>query len=260
MKEILIIKLGGSLITYKNSKIPKINKDIINRLSNEISGYNEDIGLIIVHGAGSFGHPLSKKYKLNDNSNNEMNKLIFSKVQILQNKLNSIVCNCLLTNHVPAFPFQVSTYVYFNNGIVERFDTLLIEKLLIKGIVPVLFGTPVYDEKKSSNIFSGDDIIFNLIKNTNLVVKDLIFATDVDGIFDKDPNIFKDAKLIKKINSLEGLDLSGSSNIDVTGGMKNKIEKIFSLGINFRIINGNKIGELKKAINGEDVGTLIIPN
>lgn len=257
MTEVTILKLGGSLITYKDSNEPKLNKLVLNRLCEEIKESFNKKSLIIVHGAGSFGHPLSKKYKLNENFDFENKIIKFAELQILQNKLNFNVCENLIKHEIPAYPFQVSTFVYSNNGDIKEFKTTLIEKLVNKGIVPVLYGTPTFDIKKGSNVFSGDDIILNLVKNIKLKIKNVIFATDVDGIFDKDPKKHGDAKLIKKINSLEGLSLTGSMNNDVTGGMKNKIEKLFDFNVTFRVINGNKSNELKKAINNENVGTVV---
>ena len=58
-----IIKLGGSVITDK-SKESFFKKEIMNNLSKEIKKANKRC--IIIHGAGSFGHILAKKYKLNN--------------------------------------------------------------------------------------------------------------------------------------------------------------------------------------------------
>ena len=66
---VIILKIGGSIITDKNSIEPKVNYDNLDRISSEIANaFNNkslDIadGLIIVHGAGSFGHTPAKKYK-----------------------------------------------------------------------------------------------------------------------------------------------------------------------------------------------------
>ena len=57
-----IIKLGGSVITDK-SKESFFKREVMNNLSKEIKKANKKC--IIIHGAGSFGHILAKKYKLN---------------------------------------------------------------------------------------------------------------------------------------------------------------------------------------------------
>ena len=58
----IIIKLGGSIITDKTD-YRKFNKDVVARLCKEIKESGQKV--IIVHGAGSFGHIISKRFKLN---------------------------------------------------------------------------------------------------------------------------------------------------------------------------------------------------
>jgi len=59
MSELVLLKLGGSLITEKN-QANTAKHDLIQRLANEIKSAldarGDDLQLIIGHGAGSFGH------------------------------------------------------------------------------------------------------------------------------------------------------------------------------------------------------------
>lgn len=67
-----ILKLGGSILCDKN--VPySINWENLENIAIEIkeaieyySSKNEDFKLIIVHGGGSFGHPVAKKYLKNE--------------------------------------------------------------------------------------------------------------------------------------------------------------------------------------------------
>ena len=52
----ILIKLGGSVITDKK-EYRKFNRDIVARLCSEIKDSGEDV--IVVHGAGSFGHVIA---------------------------------------------------------------------------------------------------------------------------------------------------------------------------------------------------------
>ena len=52
-KERILLKFGGSLVTKKNSDIPKINIANLKQIGKILN--NKKYDLIVVHGAGSFG-------------------------------------------------------------------------------------------------------------------------------------------------------------------------------------------------------------
>ena len=59
---LIVLKLGGSVITEKERNLtPNLNS--IDRLAREIAEANVK-GLMIVHGGGSYGHPLAKQYNI----------------------------------------------------------------------------------------------------------------------------------------------------------------------------------------------------
>jgi len=64
----LIIKLGGSVITDK-TKENTFKKDLMDKLAEKIKTADKE--LILIHGAGSFGHILAKKYDLNQGYKND---------------------------------------------------------------------------------------------------------------------------------------------------------------------------------------------
>ena len=86
----------------------------------------------------------------------------------------------------------------------------------------------------------------------------LILLSDVDGLFTKNPKIFKDAKLIKRVNNLikdiKDINIKGITEFG-SGGMNTKIEaaKICNLsGCNMIIANGlylNPINEIERNDN-----------
>ena len=56
-----VLKIGGSILTDKSRELSS-RPDEIARVAQEISSCPED--LVLVHGAGSFGHMPAKKYGL----------------------------------------------------------------------------------------------------------------------------------------------------------------------------------------------------
>ncbi len=264
VNEFIIMKLGGSIITYKNRWMPTLNKDNLKRLAKEIGeawSERKDLALILIHGAGSYGHVLATLYKILKENEYERRLLGFAEIQRLQNELNAKVCAELQNYHVPAVPVQASASAVLENEKLVHMDVKAIEGMLHVGLVPVLYGVPAYDKKLGGGILSGDEIMRHLAKH--LEPDRLVHVSDVDGIYDKDPKKSKDAKLIKEItrdNLKQVLEvLGGSSYFDVTGGMVRKIEELMELeGIVAEIINGNREGYVRRALLGEvGLGTVI---
>ena len=59
----VVIKWGGGLITHKD-QLCTINQTVIDQLAKVCSQSGKK--LVIVHGAGSFGHMKAKKYRLSE--------------------------------------------------------------------------------------------------------------------------------------------------------------------------------------------------
>jgi len=93
----------------------------------------------------------------------------------------------------------------------------------------------------------------------------LIILTDVDGIYDKDPNVFDDAKLLRELNydSLQKIILEISGDNQAAAG-EYRIFDVVSLQILKRsnvvvsVISGSNLDQFKKLWNDEkaNVGTI----
>ena len=263
MKDLIVLKLGGSLITEKDKDTPTINYPNLKRLAKEVGeAYKEgNFALVFVHGVGSFGHVIVKKTGINNGITKESQLIDFAETQRLQNELNVKVCKEFLKNNVPIIPVQASATAIMDAKKFEGMDTGAIKGMLELGLVPTLFGVPAYDRTQGCSILSGDDICTYLSKEFH--AKRLIHATDVGGVFDSNPKENSDAKLIAEITRENFKDVlektGGSSNTDVTGGMKNKIKDLLELKeTKSEIINGNEPGYVKRALLGESgLGTQI---
>jgi isopentenyl phosphate kinase len=262
-----ILKLGGSVITKKDEQTPALNYENLKRIAREIAESNHS-ELLIVHGAGSYGHPYAREYKIGEkieNSKNLNRKMLgFSKIHQSVNELNSLLCNELEKLDLPNIPLPPSAFITTRNKRILTADTTLINKYLKKGFIPVLYGDVVLDENESIQmaVLSGDQIITYLAGK--LRPERVILATDVDGIYNKNPKKYPDAKLLETISSAEQIETEKGKTVDVTGGMGGKIKelmRLLDLGIESEIINANQKGLLKKALKGEKVrGTTIKRN
>ena len=261
MNELIVLKIGGSVISDKKSIIPKANLDVMKRVSKEIaSAYNKDkMSLIIVHGAGSYGHQIVNKTKIGEGIKNDEQLKAFAETQRLQNELNCIFTKYLIEEGLPAIPCQASSFAVTDSGRIVKMDLSAIEGLMKIGMIPVLYGVPAYDETQKCSILSGDQIAPYLAVKLN--ARKIIHATNVDGVFTGDPILSPNAKLIPEINSknigqVKGW-LTGSTAIDVTGGMFGKVSELLEIGIESQIVSALTLGNIVRAFNGEKIGTTI---
>lgn len=174
-KKLIILKVGGSVLTNKNNLKIEENKDIISNIAFEIKKH---IGkLILVHGAGSFGHILAKKY--NSNTNNFFNYYeIHSSVLRLNNTIIDIFHKKKI-NAIGISPFLISVS---KNGRINSMYTKQIIEMLSKKIVPVLHGDISIDKNEKITIISGDQIVSYLSKK--LHIQKLGFGSNTDGVLD----------------------------------------------------------------------------
>ncbi len=255
-----ILKLGGSVITEKD-RHTTAREDVIRRLVKEIATAKKEgkFKLILVNGAGSFGHIPVTEYGLKEGIRDERTKLGFTMVHKYVEDLNRIIWNSLHEEGVTALPLHPASFIVQEDWKIVKFDTEIIEKLLEMDIVPLLYGDVIVDRRHGCSIISGDDIVPFLAKK--LGAQKILMGTNTDGIYDKNPHLFPDAKLIPEINNenyenvLKGLD--GSSKTDVTGGMREKVRKLIerTKGIECIIYNAEREGLTKRALLGERVGT-----
>lgn len=257
MKDIKLMKIGGSIITERKAEEPTPREEEMKRVAKEISkAYSESMKLVLIHGAGSYGHPIVKRTGISKGIYSKEDKVNFAETQRLQNNLNSLFTEKLIKENVPAFPFQASASAIMN-GKLKRMEGELIQNMLRKGIIPVLYGVPAYDEEKGCSILSGDEIMPYLANKMNASL--MLHGTDVDGVYTSDPHEDPSASLVEEINSFEEAEgyLGGSKHTDVTGGMLNKIEKAFELRVDTMIFNASKEGNIEKALRGKKMGTCI---
>ena len=90
--------------------------------------------------------------------------------------------------------------------------------------------------------------------NADLLIK----ATNVNGIYDKDPKKHEDASMIEKLSFSELKKIIPNSSPGNYGILdKSAIETICNNKIKTRIINGRDPNNILRVINGEKLGTVI---
>lgn len=263
-KKLIIIKLGGSIITAKDAPSAKANLPVIKRLTREIKTILDQgkYKIILVHGAGSFAHGLVKKYNLHQGIKENKQKYALGLVVDAMLKLNSIVMDNLFRLNIKAISILPHTFITQTSRKLNDFDTSAIKAYLDNGQIPVLFGTIVLDHKLGYSILSGDTIACFLAKK--LKADKVIFLTDVDGVYDSNPNKNPKAKLIKSITNKNIASIKNSfyptSRTDVSGEMAGKISEIqkYLKQVPVWILNGQKSKAMADLEHGDPIGTKLL--
>ena len=242
----ILIKLGGSIITNKEKALSPRRKTIVN-LSKSLKKIDEP--LIVVHGGGSYGHYWSVKYDMHT----KPRKYDIEGVAIVKNSmidLNKIILDIFLKNRIYPYCLPPTDFMVENKPIPKKVKE--IEKIAKSGFIPVTFGDALWYGQNKTYILSGDKIMTHLSKI--LKPRLCIFALNEDGVY-------SDLKTKKVISELKGERPTITQNkMDVTGGMTRKIEeasKISKMGVNVFFVNGNQPERIVKAIkNKKFEGTL----
>jgi isopentenyl phosphate kinase len=256
-KPLIVIKLGGSALTDKSEiYTPRLRS--IRAAAKQIAAISKTHQVVLVHGAGSFGHIPVEKYRLAHGFKNstQLAGLAVTKSKLLEWEM--ILDKALLKEKIPLVPFLASDFIVTRKGRIFSADLRPIQTWLRLGCVPTIGGDIVPDFTQGFSVLSGDQLAAYLALKFR--AKRLVFATDVDGIFDSDPKLNSQAKLLDKIISSSVLRLvsKGTSKTtpDVTGGMTGKIgEGLIAAraGIPVYFVNLTKDDRLRKAALGRPV-------
>ncbi len=248
----IAIKLGGSVISNKNKPF-SFNESTIKQIASEIKKFYPEKKFLLVHGGGSFGHPLAKKYGIRKGMNGIKRMIGFSKTHEAMMELNKKIVNIFLKKNLPVFSISTSSIFLMDDGKIIHADISIIKETLKLKFIPILFGDVILTKDKGIDILSGDQIISYIAKKID--TEKVIFLMDVDGIYDKNPSE-KDARLIDEIDkSIQFKATTGK--FDVTGGIENKLKEAFKLHCPVYFINGMIKGNLTKAMKGGKIGTRI---
>ncbi len=251
-RELVLIKLGGSVITNKSREY-SLRKKNIDRLAGELKqAFGSFKGHIILgHGAGSFAHVPAAEYKTKDGIINSGSIYGMAVTEDAARKLNMIIISKLLEKKVPAFSFSPASFLISDAKVYSKSYFEPIQKAMNIGIVPVVYGDVILDKKIGCTIFSTEKILSVLAQKLSSEYQiRIIYVTDVDGVYDKDG---KTIPVISRKN-FDQLrpSITGAKGVDVTGGMLHKVEEALKLaektGIRTSIVNGTVPGKFLNTI------------
>ena len=234
----ILIKLGGSIITNKEKPLSARRKTI-NNILKQIRKIKEP--KIIVHGGGSYGHYWSVKYDMHT----KPAKYDLKGVSVVKNSmiaLNKIILDTAVKNRLNPYSLPPTDFMSGNRSLKSKI--LTINDIAKSGLTPVTYGDALWYGQKKSYILSGDVIMTTLAKI--LKPRLSMFVLNVDGVYSN----MKSKKLIYDFRKEK--PKIKSNKMDVTGGMSRKIteaSKMSRAGLKVFFVNGNKPQRIADAVS-----------
>ncbi len=266
MDELILLKLGGSLITDKTMPYtPRF--DILAELAAQISAALRtypNLSLVLGHGSGSFGHTAAKQYRTRDGVGVGSPRPYwhgFSEVWYQASQLNRFVMDALRNEEIPSVALGPVSAVTASDGKLRSWDLGPLKAALAAGLVPVVHGDVIFDDARGGTILSTEDLFEHIARELR---PQRVLLAGLEGAVWAD---YPARKLrVEKITpaSFDGVraSLGASHGADVTGGMESKVRQMLDLvqqvpGLTAQIFSGEQPGNLQKALAGETLGTLI---
>lgn len=150
----------------------------------------------------------------------------------------------------------------FTSDVLERtegkqhlIDTF--NQLIEYGAIPIVNEN---DSVSIEELINGDNDCLSALVSGLIDADMLILLTDTDGLYDSNPSVNKDAKLIPVVDEIteEIESIAGGAGEKGTGGFATKIKAAriaTSAGIPVVITNGDNPNNIYKVLDGESVGT-----
>jgi molybdenum storage protein len=229
----VLVGIGGQSIFDRG-------KDAILPLVDEIAAIKAEVKLVLGVGGGTrVRHTMSIAL--------DLGLPVGGVAQLIgaMEELNAILLNALLAKH-GSMPMQRDHFwdlpLYFASG-----------------ILPIAISIPPYhfwEPPPAAGVLPMHGSDFGLFQLAEVLsMKQLVFVKDQDGLYDRDPALHADAKLLPRLTLDELLANPPETNI-----LDEELFRAWATARNVsrvQIVNGLVPGMLSRALRGEDVGTVI---
>jgi uridylate kinase len=229
----VILKLSGEALREHGSQ-DNISPEIVEGIANQIKAAHETgLQIAIVVGGGNFWRGAAA-------AGRGMDRATADYVGMLATVMNALAVQSML--EAVGVPSRVQTAIEMKN-VAESFIRRLAIRHLEKGRV-VIFGGG------TGNPFFTTDTTAAL--RASEIGADMIFkATNVDGVYDKDPRTNDDAVRYDSLTYNEAL----SQNLKVMDGTAFTLCQDNDIPI--VVFDMNQEGTIKRALLGDDIGTIV---
>lgn len=249
----IVVKVGTSTLTHKTGRL---NIRRVEQLVKTLADlYNAGHEVILVS-SGAIGLGMGK-LGLRERPKDTKGKQACAAVG--QCELMYMYDNLFSNYSITVAQLLLTKYILLEDRRTNVENSL--ETLLSMGAIPVVNenDTVAIDELE---LEVGENDSLAAIVATIAKADLLIMMSDIDGLFDKDPNSSDDAQMIPVVQEItdEIRGVAGGATTNVgTGGMRTKIRAVeiaFEAGIDVVLMNGKTPKKLYDLFEDKPVGTL----
>jgi glutamate 5-kinase len=252
MKKTVILKLGSTTLTRGTAQISRGKlEDVARQVLALQSGYRF---IIVTSGAIAMARQFIQLHGGNTIAVKQAlaaigQPALMKAYQEVFNDFGLPTAQCLIVNRD------------LDNDRSRENITNTINVLLDNGYIPIINEN---DTVATEEIRFGDNDKLSALTAAVLRVDLLVLASDISGLYDKDPHKHPDAAIIPLVENLNDVaHLGGETNSDIgTGGMRSKLVAAGICAeshVEMWIVNGFEDGFLVKALAGEVPFTRFVP-
>ena len=251
----IVVKIGSNTLSTEEGKVNyKRMHNLVEQVVEMMSAGKQI--LIVTSGAGVCGTAAINKWKRKSDINYKQALCAIGQVELMMaykelfKEYGKLVGQMLLCNDDFDNP---SRNLHIRNTLFTLVD---------EGVVPIINEN---DSVTVDEIKIGDNDTLSALTASLWGADFLVLLSDIDGIYDKNPKEYKDAKLIETVNDVDKLKSSiqiGKTNDFGTGGITTKLSAakiVNGVGIPRAIMNGFKEDIFRKVAAGEEKATVFLP-
>ena len=258
MTDLVMVKLGGSLITDKRGE-SAARHDVIERLAKEIAAALPRMRekLVVGHGSGSFGHAAAARHGIGRGPVAAGSQAGVSETAHQAARLHRMVLGSLLDAGAAPFSWSPGSAMVMRSGRPVSAAVGPLAGALERGLLPVTYGDVVTDLEWGAAICSTEQALRALhsrLKRRGYRVRRALWMGVTAGIYDDggEPIPWIDRRNYQDVRR----GIGATEGTDVTGGMLLRLETVRWFqrrGVESWIVDGRIPGLLEAGLLGEDL-------
>ena len=253
----IVVKMGTTSVTHGNGTLDLRKLEILARVLTDLENSGKKMVLV---SSGAIGAGMNRM-KLTERPKTLKQKqaaasvgqgLLMRVYHKFFDEYHQTVGQILLTKDV------------FKHAIKRKNAMNTFNALIAGGIIPIVNENDcIATDEIEEECFGDNDILSAM--TADLVDADLlIILSDVDGLYDDNPVLNKDARLIQTVHQVDKELMKSAGNTASclgTGGMITKLgaaKYATDCGIDMVIASGEDVKVLYKILDGEEIGTVFL--